>query len=147
MCMYALPLTTSLCLTSQLYVIILCCYKTVIYIGKLIMFPLWLAIVIIFYFLSGYWLWKLKNIFYYCEKKIKIHILKNYVHILLWYKFKTKSQSWKGKRVCKTRILLNVWKAMGNDFFNGESILKPFFTLNIKKVKILKSPRTLQGQV
>ena len=36
---------------------------------------------------------------------------------------------------------------MGNDFFNGESILKPFFTLNIKKVKILKSPRTLQGQV
>ena len=25
------------------------------------MFPLWLAIVIIFYFLSGYWLWKLMN--------------------------------------------------------------------------------------
>ena len=31
------------------------------------MFPLWLAIVIIFYFLSGYWLWKLINIFYYCD--------------------------------------------------------------------------------
>ena len=29
------------------------------------MFPLWLAIVIIFCFLSGYWLWKLINIFYY----------------------------------------------------------------------------------
>jgi len=28
------------------------------------MFPLWLIIVIIFYFLSGYWLWKLINIFY-----------------------------------------------------------------------------------
>ena len=28
------------------------------------MFPLWLATVIIFYFLSGYWLWKLINIFY-----------------------------------------------------------------------------------
>jgi len=39
------------------------------YIVKLVMFPLWLAIVIIFYFLSGYWLWKLINIFYYCEKK------------------------------------------------------------------------------
>ena len=31
------------------------------------MFPLWLAIVIIFYFSSGYWLWKLINIFYYCD--------------------------------------------------------------------------------
>ena len=30
------------------------------------MFPLWLAIVIIFYFLSDCWLWKLMNIFYYC---------------------------------------------------------------------------------
>jgi len=29
------------------------------------MFLLWLAIVSIFYFLSGYWLWKLTNIFYY----------------------------------------------------------------------------------
>ena len=35
------------------------------------MFPLWLAIVIIFYFLSGCWLWKLINIFYYCQKKKK----------------------------------------------------------------------------
>ena len=33
------------------------------------MFLLCLAIVIIFYFLSSYWLWKLINIFYYCEKK------------------------------------------------------------------------------
>ena len=31
------------------------------------MFPLWLAIVINFYFLSGYWLWKLINIFYFCD--------------------------------------------------------------------------------
>ena len=30
-------------------------------------FPLWLTIIIIFYFLSGYWLWKLLNIFYYCD--------------------------------------------------------------------------------
>ena len=37
------------------------------YIVKLIMFPLWLAIVINFYFLSGYWLWKLINIFYFCD--------------------------------------------------------------------------------
>ena len=29
------------------------------------MFPLWLTIIIVFYFLSGYWLWKLINIFYY----------------------------------------------------------------------------------
>ena len=32
---------------------------------RLITFPLWPAIVIIFYFLSGYW--KLMNIFYYCD--------------------------------------------------------------------------------
>jgi len=31
------------------------------------MFLLWLAIVIIFYFLSFYWLWKLTNIFHYCD--------------------------------------------------------------------------------
>ena len=31
------------------------------------MFPLCLSIVIIFYFLSGYWFWKLINIFYYCD--------------------------------------------------------------------------------
>ena len=40
--MYALPLTTSVSLTPQI----------VIYIVRLIMFPLWLAIVVIFYFLS-----------------------------------------------------------------------------------------------
>ena len=34
------------------------------YLILLIIFPLWLAVVIIFYFLSGYWLWKLINIFY-----------------------------------------------------------------------------------
>ena len=28
---------------------------------------LWLAIIIIFYFVSGYWLWKLINIFYYFD--------------------------------------------------------------------------------
>ena len=33
------------------------------------MFLLWLVIVIIFFFLSAYPLWKLINIFYYCEKK------------------------------------------------------------------------------
>ena len=34
------------------------------------MFLLWLVIVIIFFFfLSAYRLWKLINIFYYCEKK------------------------------------------------------------------------------
>ena len=37
------------------------------YIVRLLMFPLWLAVVIILYFLSGYWLWKLINIFYYCD--------------------------------------------------------------------------------
>ena len=37
------------------------------------MFPLWLVIVIIFYFLSGYWLWKLINIFYYCDFVAIIH--------------------------------------------------------------------------
>ena len=37
------------------------------YIVRLIMFPLWLAIVIIVYFLSGYQLWKLINILYYCD--------------------------------------------------------------------------------
>ena len=37
------------------------------YIVRLIMFPWGLAIVIIFYFLYGYWLWKLINIFYCCD--------------------------------------------------------------------------------
>ena len=41
---------------------------TELYIVKLIMFPLWLSIVIILYFLYGYWLWKLINVFHYCEK-------------------------------------------------------------------------------
>jgi len=31
------------------------------------MFSLWLAIVIIFYFLSDYWMWKVIHIFYYCD--------------------------------------------------------------------------------
>ena len=30
------------------------------------MFLAWLTVVIIFPFLSGYWLWILRNIFYYC---------------------------------------------------------------------------------
>ena len=64
MCMYALPLTTSLYLTPQ----IVC-----IYIVRLIMFPLWFAIVIMFYFLSGYRLWKQINIFFYCEYVTIIH--------------------------------------------------------------------------
>ena len=34
---------------------------------RLIIFPLWFAVAIIFYFLSEYWLWKLVNIFYYCD--------------------------------------------------------------------------------
>ena len=59
MCMHALPLTTSLCLTSPTA----CNY----FISLLIMFPLWFAIVIIFYFLFGYWLWKLINIFHYWD--------------------------------------------------------------------------------
>ena len=37
------------------------------YIVKLIIFPLWLAIIIIFYFVPDYWLWKLINIFYYSD--------------------------------------------------------------------------------
>ena len=36
------------------------------YIVRLIMFLVWLTIVVIFYFLSGYWLWILRNIFSYC---------------------------------------------------------------------------------
>ena len=35
------------------------------------MFPLWLATVIIFCFLSGYWLWKVINSFFYYDKKKK----------------------------------------------------------------------------
>ena len=43
------------------------------YTARWIVFPLWLEIVIIFYFLSGYWLWKLINIFYYCDFVAIIH--------------------------------------------------------------------------
>ena len=44
------------------------------------MFPLWLAIVIIFYFLSGYWLWKQMNIFYYCDYVTITHLILLYHH-------------------------------------------------------------------
>ena len=37
------------------------------FIVRKIMFPLWRETILIFYFLSGYWLWKLINIFYYCD--------------------------------------------------------------------------------
>ena len=47
------------------------------------MFPLWLPIVIIFYFLSGYWLWKLINIFYCCEKKKN----EENFYVLMWKDF------------------------------------------------------------
>ena len=43
------------------------------YFVKLIMFPLWLAIVIIFYFLFGYCLWKLIRIFHYCGYEMATH--------------------------------------------------------------------------
>ena len=38
------------------------------------MFPLWLATVIIFCFLSGYWLWKVINSFFYYDKKKSIPV-------------------------------------------------------------------------
>ena len=60
---------TCVCMHFHLHITLInpwnCIY--LFYIIRLIMFPLWPAIVIIFYFLSGYWLWKLKNIFYYCD--------------------------------------------------------------------------------
>ena len=40
------------------------------------MLPLWLAVVIIFYFLSGYWLWKL--IFDYCDYVTIIQLIPLY---------------------------------------------------------------------
>ena len=43
------------------------------------MFPLWLAVVIIFYFLFGYWLWKLINIFHYCDYVPIIHLTPLYM--------------------------------------------------------------------
>ena len=62
---------TCVCMHFHLHITLInpwnCMY--LFYIIRLIMFPLWPAIVIIFYFLSGYWLWKLINIFCYCEKK------------------------------------------------------------------------------
>ena len=45
------------------------------YIVRLIMLPFWFAVVIIFYFLFGFWLWKLVNIFYYCEQVTIIHLI------------------------------------------------------------------------
>ena len=47
-------------------------YVIVLYV-RLIMFPLWLAIVILFYFLFGYWLWKLIRIFHYCDYEMATH--------------------------------------------------------------------------
>ena len=50
----------------------------VAYTVRVIMFPLCLAIVIIFYFLSAYWLWKLKNIFHYCDYVTITHLIPLY---------------------------------------------------------------------
>ena len=44
------------------------------HIVRSIMLPFWFAVVIIFYFLFGFWLWKLVNIFYYCEQ---VHCIMN----------------------------------------------------------------------
>ena len=71
MCIYAFPLMTSLWLIPQIV-----CYYFLIF--SLIMFPLWLAIVIIFYFLSYYWLWKLINIFYSCDYATITHLIPLY---------------------------------------------------------------------
>ena len=57
---HACTLPTSLRLTTPPSYII-------IFIVKLIMFPLWLVIIIIFYIFSGYWLQKLIKIFHYCD--------------------------------------------------------------------------------
>ena len=37
--------------------------------------PCWLAAITIFYFLSGYWLWKLINMFYYCDDITITHLI------------------------------------------------------------------------
>ena len=42
------------------------------------MFPLWIPIVITFYILSGCWLWKLINIFYYCDYVTIAHLIPLY---------------------------------------------------------------------
>ena len=68
MCMYALSLTKTLCLTPPNPN-----YMYLSYFVKLIMFPLWIEILITFYFLSGSWWWKLVNIFYYCDYVIITH--------------------------------------------------------------------------
>ena len=48
------------------------------YIVKLIMFPIWLKIIIIFYFLSGYWLGKLINTLYYGDYVTITHFIPLY---------------------------------------------------------------------
>ena len=75
MCMSALPLTTSLCLTPPHPN---CMYLS--YIVKLIMFPLWIEILITFYFLSGSWLWKLVNTFYCCDYVTITHLIPFYYY-------------------------------------------------------------------
>ena len=44
------------------------------YIVRLIIIPLWLVIIIIFYFLSGSWLWKPISIFCYCDYVTTNHL-------------------------------------------------------------------------
>ena len=42
------------------------------------MLLLWIVIIINFYFLSDYWLWRLKNTFYYCDYVTIIHLIPLY---------------------------------------------------------------------
>ena len=71
MCIYALPFTTWLYLTPhKLYIIT--------YIIRLIMFPLWLAIIIIFLFFVWQLIMKTDKYFYYCNYIGIIHLMSLY---------------------------------------------------------------------
>ena len=62
----------------------------------LIMFPLGLAAITIFYFLSGYWLWKLINMFYYCDYITITHLIPQYHD---W-----STEKWKNSIITKTTV-------------------------------------------
>ena len=74
------------------------------------MFPFWLTLVIIFYFLSGYWLWILVNIFYCC----------NYVIMINYYSLNT-IESW---LVNRKIIEIYCWSFNGPELGGLESMIR-----------------------
>ena len=92
--------------------------RCLFYIDRLIMFLFWPTTAITFYFLPGYWLWKLISIFYYCDYVTITHIIPLYHDwsiekqnsVSLKLPFNRKSCNHFLKPRCISELPWNFWK-------------------------------------